>query len=700
MEDNSGDKHRNAINMRFDMRGRLNKISFVTNPLLPVFEAVVNSIHAIEDGKVTRGKIIVRVIRKSTPLFCCKSDDNKKEKHELLPIVGFEIEDNGVGFTDENFNHFLTTDTTHKINRGGRGVGRLSWLKAFGNVFVDSSYRGKDGERKSRAFTLVASPGTNDFIFNQESNLGQESSNRTIVKLEDYKREYQERCPKKAATIALKIIDHCIDYFLSGDCPEITLIDEDSDESIILNNHFKDAVLSTVTETQFQIDDSDFVVKHLRLAANYGDQHVLFYSANRRTVKSDDLAKFIPNLSSKLFGCDSDDEKFVYIAYVESPFFDVKVNEDRNDFSIPLDDDLFGELNWKHIRSKIIDECQNYITPYTEHIEKKKRERIDRFVSEQAPQYRPILKYAEKEIASVSPDIDDDKLDMELYGVYQSVQKQVRAEGCTIFSQQLSSNDSVDGYEGKIQAYIEKITDINKSDLARYVCHRKVVLNYLQECLRRRDDGKYNLESDIHSAIFPMISISDDIPFSGHNLWVLDEKLVYHSFLASDKPIASYMDTKNTKEPDLAIFNAYEKACAFSNSPEGEAIASVVIIEFKRPMRDQYGKEDSPIAQVYGYVDEIRKGKKTTYPTGRPIAVAPTTPFYCYIVCDITDKIKRWATEAGFINTPDGQGYFFFNQNYNAYVEIMSFDKMLSDARKRQLAFFEKLNLPSHAQDR
>ena len=121
------------------------------------------------------------------------------------------------------------------------------------------------------------------------------------------------------------------------------------------------------------------------------------------------------------------------------------------------------------------------------------------------------------------------------------------------------------------------------------------------------------------------------------------------------------------------------------------------MIEFKRPIRGQYGKEDSPIAQIYGYVDDIREGKKTTQ-SGRPLTVTRTTPFYCYIICDIGDKIKCWATEGGFINTPDGQGYFFFNQNYNAYVEIMSYDKMLNDARKRQLAFFQKLNLPSHAQ--
>jgi len=685
-----------AVEMRFDMRGRLNKINFVTNPLLPVFEAIINSIHSIEDGKEHSGKITIRIIRNTHSLFYNRSRKSKREKTELSPIVGFEVEDNGIGFTQDNFKHFLTTDTTHKIKRGGRGVGRLSWLKAFDDILVDSSFLNKASERECRAFAFNLKGNTDSFVFNRQSGLNKSKSNRTIVKMDGFHKEYQEKCPKKADTIASRIIGHFVDYFLSEDCPQICLVDNEASESIVLNDYFKNSILSRVTSTKIQIGEFNFNIKHLRLTANFGDGHTLFYSANRRTVKSDDLAKLIPNLSSKLWDDGNGEEKFVYFAYVESPFFDNNVNEDRNDFSIALDDNMFGELNWQQIKSKIIEECRAHIAPYTLHVEQKKRERIDKFVSEQAPQYRSILKYAEKEMASVSPDIDDDKLDLELYGVYQSVQKQVRTEGIEILNeQQASSNDSIDDYEKKIKTYLEKITDINKSDLARYVCQRKVVLDYLQNCLLRRQDGKYNYESDIHNTIFPMIASSEDIPFQNHNLWVLDEKLVYHTFLASDQPISSYMESESTKEPDLAIFNAYDKACAFSNSPEGEIMTSIIIVEFKRPMRDAYSKEENPIDQVYSYIEEIREGKKLTR-LDRPFIVAPQAPFYCYIVCDIRPKIQKWALNSGFMIMPDGQGYYCYNPGRNAYVEIISFDKMLSDAKKRQMAFFNELNLPSY----
>ncbi len=45
--------------------------------------------------------------------------------------------------------------------------------------------------------------------------------------------------------------------------------------------------------------------------------------------------------------------------------------------------------------------------------------------------------------------------------------------------------------------------------------------------------------------------------------------------------------------------------------------------------------------------------------------------------------------------TPDGQGYVGFNQSVGAYVEIISFDKLIGDAKKRNAVLFEKLGIPN-----
>jgi hypothetical protein len=67
------------------------------------------------------------------------------------------------------------------------------------------------------------------------------------------------------------------------------------------------------------------------------------------------------------------------------------------------------------------------------------------------------------------------------------------------------------------------------------------------------------------------------------------------------------------------------------------------------------------------------------------------TPFYCYIVCDITPKMQTCAEFASLEKTPDGMGYFGYNKGLHASVEVISYDKLLGDAQKRNRILFEKL---------
>ena len=102
--------------LKSDFVGRVNRLALKPSDktcLVPVMEAVSNSIHAITErfdekaGK--QGRVHVTVIR-----------DLEKDD---LPIVGFEIEDNGVGFTDENYRSFLTPDSRHKERRAEKASG-------------------------------------------------------------------------------------------------------------------------------------------------------------------------------------------------------------------------------------------------------------------------------------------------------------------------------------------------------------------------------------------------------------------------------------------------------------------------------------------------------------------------------------------------------------------------------------------------
>lgn len=139
--------------------------------------------------------------------------------------------------------------------------------------------------------------------------------------------------------------------------------------------------------------------------------------------------------------------------------------------------------------------------------------------------------------------------------------------------------------------------------------------------------------------------------------------------------------------PDVVIFN---NPLAFA--PGHEPFASVVVIEFKRPERADVGDEKSPIRQVLRYRRLLREGKARR-PDGSTIDPSRHVPFYCYVVATLTEQLRAEAQEMGFVEAPDSQGFFSFNTNFNAYIEVSSYRKILEDARKRNQAFFDRLQI-------
>ena len=121
-----------AHGMRMDLQGRLRNTKVAAqDAFLPVFEAVVNSIHSIEDrfgldGAATKGRIEVHVHRVPQSHL-----PGTVGRPPVEPVESFTVVDNGVGFTDPNLESFETADSTAKIERGGKGIGRLTWLIVF-----------------------------------------------------------------------------------------------------------------------------------------------------------------------------------------------------------------------------------------------------------------------------------------------------------------------------------------------------------------------------------------------------------------------------------------------------------------------------------------------------------------------------------------------------------------------------------------
>lgn len=645
---------------------------------MPLFEAVVNSIQAIED-RGRAGTIHIRIVRDESPTLL----EVEKSSRD---IIAFEIEDDGVGFNDDNFNAFSTSDTTYKAARGCKGVGRFVWLVAFDEVEVESTFSDTEGMR-TRSFRFVPrGEGIEDDVVSASS----EERSRTVVRLKGFKSRFQAVAPKKLETIGAHLVEHCLEYLIRPEHPDLVLSDSFSGETLSLNELFETEMGQNASTVSFSAGGHQFQVLHVRLYSSHLRDHLLHFCANSRVVRSDKLMGKIPNLARVLH--DEAGNEFVYAAYLDGELLNETVNQERTDFSLASEEgSVFeGAFTWSRLRAAANEQISSFLTPFTVSIQRQKSERLDRFVSTQGPMYRPILRHVQDEVALLDPEIDDSDLDLKLYKALHTLQERLRAEGTSLIAS-TESDGEFDAYAKRFDDYFTTIGDVNQSDLARYVFDRKLVLQFLQKLLGIQDNGKYSLEDKVHRLIFPMGQTSDDVPFDNHNLWLLDERLAYHRYLASDKQLrkTSPLINESKKELDLVVF---DKACAFTDVTMGP-FQAITIIEFKRPMRKSYSDTENPFDQILNYINEIRAGKALT-PDGRSIPISEGVHFYCYIVADKNELLEQQAYRAELERTPDGQGFFGYKKHFRAYIEFVSYTKLLDGATQRNHAFFEKLGLP------
>lgn len=109
-------------------------------------------------------------------------------------------------------------------------------------------------------------------------------------------------------------------------------------------------------------------------------------------------------------------------------------------------------------------------------------------------------------------------------------------------------------------------------------------------------------------------------------------------------------------------------------------------------MRNDYTNSNNPINQLYEYVSSL-KTNKIKDKNGRIIRVGDNTKFYLYAVCDVTSSLEQMIDFYNFSQTPDKMGYYTYNDKMNAYIEILSYDKIINDAQKRNKILFDKLGI-------
>jgi hypothetical protein len=673
----------NAVKLNLLGRVRNTRLSH-SNSLLPLFEAVINSIHSIEEqGSVELGEIKVFIERAKTPQIALAGTA------PVEPITSFRVTDNGTGFTEANFDSFCTSDSQLKLVKGGKGVGRFLWLKAFDHAEIDSIYRSSNGEYWNRRFNLELSEEGIGNPYNAKLETTAPVKRETTVRLVNFKPDYQQWTPRSSQTVAKRMIEHCLEHFVLNQSPHITLHDEADSSILDLNEMYRSQVHSKLVTSRFTVKDKEFVLHNLRIDPDYQPQHRLYFCAHKRAVHQENLVGKVANLADTLL--DDNLVPFVYAGYVSGNYLDDTVNTERTEFQMPKAQDVLQDISWDMLLTESAGQAAAYLSSYTESIKVEKDQRIRSYVQGKAPQYRHLLTHKKEALNIIAPDLSESDLDLELYKISQTYDSELRQKSATILSTLEAGREESPTFEEQYKQFTCEWNELGMSKLANHVAHRKATLSMLEASRKLTTAGKYQLESTIHNLICPLRRTSDDVTAAQMNLWVVDEKLAYHYYLASDVPFKQLkkeiMQIESDERADLVIFNS---PAAFVN--EGPPFSSVTLIEFKRPARDDYGDDDNPIIQIYSYVRQIKTGKAFDR-GGTPINVPDHTPFYAYIVCDLTPNLVLQAENATLTQSPDSMGYFGYNPQLRTYVEIISFDKLIGDAKKRNAFLFDQLGI-------
>jgi len=655
-----------------DLIGRVKRLPLkpsATSAMMPLFEAVSNGLHAIDDRfkdqARERGKILIEVLRQD-------------DLEEGSPVVGFVVTDNGVGLNDENYRSFLKPDSQHKFQRGGKGVGRLGWLKVFKDIRVDSTYEDDLGLEEVRSFDFVLRE--DEQVLLRAGAKPSTSGPGTRVSLKNFDTLYGSKCPVEAATLRQRVIGHFMQLLAADLAPSITIAD--GLETVDLKEAFKDLIRHTSQE-QISVeltsgDTFELSIRHIRASkairpdTNKKAYNWLFLAANDRAVEETVIDD---QIGLKLL--DGDD---VYIGCVSGDHLDAHVNQERTGFSFDA-----GES--REIRRALQVSVMSYLKAYVARLKDKKRKLVQQVI-EEYPQFLYLQGEMEEFINKLAPGVTSREavyVEMCRHRYRSMNQEHKKLEDASKPGAALAQE-----LEARVTEYQKFVQEQQRGVLAEYVLLRKAVIDILDRYSEYQEGtSKHHLEEAVHKLIVPMRTDSARLEIGDHNLWLIDDRLAFFAHFSSDRSLRTYTDNASLDRPDVAFF--YDTCFAWR---EQEAANTVVLVEFKRPSRDNYDGDDNPLRQVIGYIKKFKSSSSLKDSKGRHLSPHyKNATFHCYIVADLTDSLMEELGGYRFEKTPDGKGLVGYLTNPDAYVEIISYPKLLADAKMRNSIFFQKLGI-------
>ncbi len=358
-----------------------------TNIYTPVVELIVNAIQAIEELRQSNGIISVRVLRNTqqTEMFDGRGD-----------IVGFEVKDNGVGFTDEHLESFDTLYTEKRSLKGGKGFGRFTCLKYFDRLHVESVYRNGDEFRK-RNFQMGKE---RDIIVDIDTTRSEIEESGTIVRL--IKPKQVTKFEKTLESLAKNITERILPYLITEEyeCPKIILSEYDGSDEKILNEisgSIKEIPLNLNTfELQdVQQEQQKFHVRLFKIYSPGTQRNKISLIAHKRDVIGSWLSSHISEFEEAFFDEGHINEyghKFIIKAHVLGDYLDRHVSLERGGFEFPPSGNLLLGITEEIIEKEVARITEAAVGNEIKSRKEDKRKRVQNHIDENSPWLKRILK--------------------------------------------------------------------------------------------------------------------------------------------------------------------------------------------------------------------------------------------------------------------------------------------------------------------
>jgi hypothetical protein len=664
--------------------------------LFCLFEAVSNALYCCANNQDI--KITIRFTRNYKANEINKDEDNF--------ITAFSVTDNGTGFTDDNFDKF--TNKIYKTNHeGGKGQGRVAFLKVFRDVYIESSFK-VDDRFYSRNFKID----TGDIV-DTKKEITDRNKQETTIRLEHIKSGFLEDTKKSAEYYSEEILNHfyIFLYFLLEQDKnfEIKVIDDSGkiSEKIINTNKLKS---DKVKKESFTIHDPsgldgmepvEFNILHIKTRNIEGNK--AFYVVDERSAG--EIKKL--DMPQCLFE-DRAGEKFYYFVYLRSDFFNRFLNESRTKLSIPTE----GKKTAKKLISEeeIIRHLQKNVDMFLEYelsiLETQTEKRVNGILKDDKnnrtmnnKSYLYILADDEtkKELLNKIKFNDTEK---DVVNKIRNFHEELQArtvEQITVVVEKLKndkkSKSAVIDYarlEAELQSLAQKINIENSVNLSSYIMYRKYILDLFQEGLEYYKVSKEFNESFFHNILMQKRSRNT----IDSNLWMLDDLFLFFEG-TSEQPIQD-IEINGQKairiltEEETEMLNEFnrkrlEKRIDLLFFP---AEKQCIIIELKDP---KIGVADS-IAQLDKYAEYLAN------------FIEPELSieyFYTYLITDNFNKYDRpgaafrkiYGIEGFVRHSADIKSFDNDMSIANQYSEVIRYTDIYERARKRHKIYMQKLNI-------